>query len=590
VNNEQVVPNNSVSDVPTFDILSNGEAIDPGYQVFSIQVAKTANKIPFAKIAIRDGNVADQAFEVTDSDVFVPGAELEIKVGYDSDNETIFKGIVVKQRVKVASGGQMMLFVDCRDAAHRMTLGRKNKYFEEVTDSDAIEEILGAYGLVGDVKATTVQHQELVQYYTTDWDFILARAEANGKLVFANGESVDVKAPDTSSDPALQLGLGGNLLEFDAEMDARTQWKKTNAQAWNYAGQTNFEGEADSVTFTENGNISGEELADVGELESYDLRHGGHLPNDELTAWASASLLKSRLAKIRGRARFRGFAVLEPGQMVELSGVGERFSGSLYLTGVNYEIQDGTIYMDIQFGMDPQWLSQEADVVAEPASGVIPGVRGPQVGKVVQLEGDPDGEDRILVKLPVVDPDATGTWARIASLDAGNNRGWVIRPEIDDEVVVGFLNDDPRDAIVLGMLHSSSNPAPIPAADDNHIKGYTSRSEMKFEFDDDQKIITIATPAGNSITITEADTAIEVIDQNGNECKLNPDGISLTSPADIKLEAAGNIDIKAAGNLSMEGVNVNGKAQAAMKMEGSASAELSAGGQAVVKGAMVMIN
>lgn len=590
MNDEQIIPNDSVSDVPSFDLLSDGQAVDEEYQIMSIQVAKAANKIPYAKIVLRDGNVADRTFEITDSDTFEPGKSIEVKIGYDQNNETIFKGIVVKQRIKVNNSGGMMLFIDCRDAAFKTTLGRKNKYFEDITDSAAIEEVLSTYGLTGTVESTSVQHKELVQYYATDWDFVLSRAEVNGMLVFPNGDTVDVKKPNTSGSPVLQLGLGGNIIDFEAEVDARTQWKKTVAKAWSYTDQAPFEGEASSVSFSENGNLSGAQLANVSELESFELRHGGHLPGDELEAWANACLLKSRLAKIRGRVRFRGFSVVEPGQIVELSGVGERFNGAVYITAVHYEMREGTTYVDIQFGMQPKWISQEADFVAEPASGVIPGVRGLQVGKVVQLEGDPDGEDRILVKLPIVDPDANGTWARLSSLDAGNNRGWVIRPEIDDEVIVGFINDDPRDAIVLGMLHSSSFPAPIPAADDNHIKGYTSRSEMKVEFDDDQKIIVISTPAGNSITITEADTAIEIIDQNGNEYKMNADGISMTSPGDIQIEATGNIDITATGNLTMEGMNVSGSAQAQMTMEGTAGAELSSGGQTVVKGAMVMIN
>ncbi|MFZ2899293.1 MAG: type VI secretion system tip protein VgrG [Saprospiraceae bacterium] len=590
MNNSLVIPNNSTYDLPSFDILSEGRAIDSGYQVYYFEMVKMANKIPYAKLALRDGNAAEGTFEITDSDTFRPGKKIEIKAGYDQNNETIFKGVVVKQRLKIGAEGLSVLYVDCRDEAFKTTLGRKNKYFEDVKDSDAIEEILSAYGLAGDVAATSVQHKELIQFHATDWDFILCRAEANGMLVFANDGKVNVAVPSSSGSPALQLGFGGNLLEFEAEMDARTQWKKAVAKSWNYAAQSPFEAESSGAAFTENGSPSGSDLADVGAPDSYDLRHSGHLPEDELGEWAKSCMMKSRLAKVRGRARFRGFANILPGQVVKLEGVGDRFNGNVYVTGVRYEMIEGACFGDLQFGMDPRWVSHEQDLVDHPASGVMPGVNGLQIGKVIQLEGDPDGEDRILVKLPIVDPDGAGAWTRLASLDAGNNRGWVIRPEIDDEVIVGFINDDPRDAVVLGMLHSSSHPAPIPAADDNHIKGYTSRSEMKVEFDDDQKIIVISTPAGNNITITEAGTAIEITDQNGNEYKMNPDGISLKSPADIKLEATGNISIKATGDLSMEGMNVKGKANVQMKMEGSASAEFSAGGQTAIKGGMVMIN
>jgi uncharacterized protein involved in type VI secretion and phage assembly len=48
---------------------------------------------------------------------------------------------------------------------------------------------------------------------------------------------------------------------------------------------------------------------------------------------------------------------------------------------------------------------------------------------VTKLEADPDGEDRIQVRLPILDAQADGIWARVSSLDAGENRGFFFRPE-----------------------------------------------------------------------------------------------------------------------------------------------------------------
>ena len=118
----------------------------------------------------------------------------------------------------------------------------------------------------------------------------------------------------------------------------------------------------------------------------------------------------------------------------------------------------------------------------------------------------PNGENRILVRLPIIDNAAPGIWARVATLDAGENRGSFFLPELDDEVIVGFLNDDPRDAVVLGMLNSSAKPAPITAQDANHEKGFVTRSGMRVHFNDDTKTITIDTPAGNSIKLDEGST------------------------------------------------------------------------------------
>ena len=151
----------------------------------------------------------------------------------------------------------------------------------------------------------------------------------------------------------------------------------------------------------------------------------------------------------------------------------------------------------------PKWFSESTEVSSKPAAGLLPSINGMQVGVVSQLQDDPDEEDRILVQIPIINNAEQGIWCRLASLDAGDLRGFVFRPEIGDEVIIGFINDDPNDAVVLGMLHSSTKPAPISGSDDNHEKGLVTRSEMKVLFDDDKKVIEISTPAGKIITLDE---------------------------------------------------------------------------------------
>jgi Rhs element Vgr protein len=324
-----------------------------------------------------------------------------------------------------------------------------------------------------------------------------------------------------------------------------------------------------------------------GNLE---LRHGGRIQAQELKSWADAQLLKSHLAKICGRAKVQGFPDAKPDMLVTLKGVGNRFNGDAYVSGIRHELMAGAWFTHLQFGIDPEWFYQSPDIVEKLASGLLPGVNGLQIGVVTQLQEDPNGEHRILVKVPIADNAAQGVWARIATLDAGHNRGSFFRPEIGDEVVLGFLNDDPRNPIVLGMLNSSAKPAPLQATDENHHKGLFTRSQLKLTFDDDKKIIALETPGGNKITISDEDKGITLEDQNSNKISLNDKGISLTSPKDITLEATGKLILKANQDASLEGVNVNIKANAQFKAQGNAGAEVSTSAIAILKGSLVQIN
>src|SRR5262249_41263364 len=158
-----------------------------------------------------------------------PGTEIEIQLGYRSQNATVFRGIVVRHGVRARPSGSLLL-VECKDVAVRLTQGAKSAYFVDKKDSEIIEEVLQARGLDSDVADTGVSLEAVVQVESTDWDFILCRAEANGRLVGVVDGTVTVKAPDAEAEPALSVGFGSTLLELDVEMDARVQDESLTAR------------------------------------------------------------------------------------------------------------------------------------------------------------------------------------------------------------------------------------------------------------------------------------------------------------------------------------------------------------------------
>src|SRR5690606_9351237 len=168
-----------------------------------------------------------------------------------------------------------------------------------------------------------------------------------------------------------------------------------------------------------------------------------------------------------------------------------RFDGEAYVGGVLHALSRGKWLTTVQIGQDPQWHMTR--VGQQEAWAWQPLRAGLHIGKVVQLAGDPAGEERILVKLPILGESHEGVWARLASLDAGDRRGWVLRPELDDEVLLGFLDGDAEQPVVLGQLHSSARPAPLAAEDDNHHKGWTTRSGIRLLVDDDKKVLRLET-------------------------------------------------------------------------------------------------
>ena len=588
---ELVIPNPSQHDVATFTILIDDNVIDSLHEVISISVMQEVNRIPAARIILRDGDAAERNFKVSNEDNFIPGKRIRIKIGMDGDDTQVFKGIIVKHAIKVQENGNTQLHIECRDEAVRMSIGRRSRYFENVKDSQVFDELAGAYGLRSDSESTPLTHKELVQHHITDWDFVLLRAEANGMLVNVQQGVLKISKPKTTAEPVLQLTYGSSVIEFEAEMDARDQFKKIKAISWDYAGQKLFEVDTEEFpSFQQHGNLAGAKLADAIGLSEYEMHHSGHLLEQELQEWVNGLMLRSRMAKIRGRGRVTGFSGVNPGDMVMLDGVGERFNGKAYVTAVRHDVTDGAWYTHIQFGLDPErYANLHADMVDPQSAGLIGSVHGLQIGIVVQLQDDPDGDDRILVRVPVIDNNAQGTWMRVASLDAGSDRGAFFMPEIGDEVIVGFINDDPRHGVVLGMVNSSAKPAPLRPEDVNHKKGFTTRSKMRIHFNDDTKTITIDTPAGNSVTLDEQGSRIEVKDQNDNKITLDTAGIKLESPMSIEIKAGLDLKLAAAASLTIGGTSLSVKADGNLGIQGAAT-KLSAQGITEISGSLVKIN
>jgi len=592
-------PNVNSSDVLKLSIFSDGTLINDAIKVVSISVSKTINKIPYAKIVMLDGDMPDKDFPISNSEDFKPGSDIKINAGYGDSEETIFQGIVIKHGIKITGDNHSRLVVECRDKAVAMTLGRHNANYIDSKDSDIISTLIGNYSdLSADVDATTTEYKEMVQYYCTDWDFMLSRTEANGMLVCVEDGKITVKPPQTSTPAELKVTYGDDLIEFHADIDARTQLSEVSSASWDPGTQAVVEEKVSPQIFNTQGDLTATDLAKVIGLKSFRLQTPAVLEQSALKDWAAGQQVKSGLARIRGRMKFQGNAKANIDSLIELEGVGNRFNGNVFVSSVNHEITNGNWLTEVDFGMSPDWFAEQRDLVAPPASGFLPGIEGLQIGVVMKLDEDPDGQNRVQVSVPILQAETEGVWARLANFYASNSFGAFFIPEIGDEVVLGYLNNDPSNPVVLGSLYSSKQTPPYDLTADNFIKAVVTKSLLKIEFDDEKKITTIITPGDNKIVLSDEDKSILIQDQNGNKLELSADGIMLDSPKDISISAKGKISLDAMGEISViskadvsvEGLNVNHSANVGFVAKGNASAELSASGQTTVKGAMVMIN
>jgi uncharacterized protein involved in type VI secretion and phage assembly len=163
---------------------------------------------------------------------------------------------------------------------------------------------------------------------------------------------------------------------------------------------------------------------------------------------------------------------------------------------------------------------------------------------VVSLD-DPDRRNRVQVRLiafDAVDMQDAPMWARVVAPFAGSGRGVFFLPDVDDEVLVVFMNGDARHPLILGGLWNGNaqSPADIESGGTNRYKRIKSKNGIVITMDDQQgqETLKLETPGGQKITLQDGPGTITVEDSNGNSIKLEAAGITVTASAKVKVNAS----------------------------------------------------
>jgi Rhs element Vgr protein len=583
-------------------VTADGKAID-GSQLIAVETWSEANRVPRARITLADGNPASKAFPLSESAGFVPGTRIVIAAGYGPKSTTIHSGIVVRHSLKIMPGAKAALVVETADPLVKMTLARNSGVTLQASDKDLIAALLAANGgKVGTNSAGTTPREAIVQYDASDWDLMLLRAEASGCVVLVEDGTASIVSPASSSEPVLTIEYGDAVVSLEATIDSLSPLSQSAAKSrsWSYAEQKTAEGAAASADVTVPGNLDPAKLAGVFSVAPFRQQAGAAVAAAELADWSAARLMRSKLAAVQGSVEFQGSAAAKPGTFVSLAGLGARFNGNAFVASVRHLIRDGRWKTIAGFGMAADSFASLSEGVAAPsAAGLMPPIRGLHTGLVKQVAVDPAGDCRVLVTLPLTG-DEKGVWARLGQFYASKGFGAVFYPEVGDEVVLGFMDEDPANPVILGSLYSRQRaPAPaFPPSEANDLKALVTRSGLVISFDDKDVVLEITTPKGRKIRLDDKSGEVKISDPFNNLVTMTEDkvdivsgaALSLTSKTDMTIKAGKNLTVEATGNYELSAKQITATAATALTLASKGMGELSAKAVLTVKGQPVMIN
>lgn len=572
--------------------------IDPDIDV-EVVIEKKTNRLSRAEVrcTVRNMPVAD-AYTFSENNSFKPGTDIEILAGFRNETaKSLFNGMIVKHGLSRDFNNNIVMELECVHKAIKMTTVRKTSINKNKTDSAIINTLIGNYSISKTVGSTSTSHKELVQYHCTDWDFMLSRAQANGMVVYTNTDKIEIEKPSLSGSAVVEVSDRDALKAFSTVIDGTNLFSTVGAQTWDMKSQAVTKSTSQAPSSGLGGNLSLSSLASNFNSSNFSLLETSGMASNDLKEWANSRRVFSELSRMQGTATITGNGDVQCGKLVKLNGISQRFAGNVFVGGLEHHLTSYSWTTEINIGLDYNWHFETAqNVDNKGAGGLLPTVNGLQIGKVTGIGNDSEGQYRVEIKLSA-DTSAT-FFARIANFYATNGAGCVFMPEVDDEVVVGFVDNDPRNAIILGSLYSSGRKPDLTINSENETKGIVTKNKMKITFDEKDKIIVIETPGGNKCTLDDKGTKIELVDSNKNKVLLDSSGIKLDTMKDITISAKGSVKISSVsgttveskGSLSLKGLNVSAEGQTAFEAKGNASAKIQSSGMLTVQGSLVKIN
>jgi Rhs element Vgr protein len=569
----------------------DGQQIGDDVQIVSVRIHHALNRIPDAVFVIKSTTALLDDFTELDSSDFALGKAVEIAGFYgDGDEQRLFTGIITAYRLRAEHNAGVRLEVTCRDKALALTEARASMGYIDQKDSDVMRAIVEAAALTAEITATTSTAPLVLRVASAGWDYLRLLADRNGHVLIVDEAKITSKPIDMTTAPVLTLTFGMDIVDVDITVDAQRMIGSASASAWNAQTQRAVTGQDNTLTDLQLGNTRMSGIADVLERRPSVTTTTRDFEQADLTTFSKTRMMRAGVATVRGSVSFQGTGKIWPGDMLEITGTGERFGGKGHVTAVEHELEAGVWSTTARLGLPQDWTTDAAGGAAPAAQSLNAPIHGLQIGKVLQVAEDDTGQQRIKIKLPMISDPPVQVWARYTTPYASNQIGFQFLPEVDDEVVVAFLDANPEAPVIVGSLHNGQAKRPVEAENANSIKTIVTREKIKLTFDEEKKSLTAETPGERRLCLDDDAASITIEDADGNSIVMDSSGITIKTSGDITMTATGNITAEATGDATVNGANVTCEGQVGFTGKGGGTAELSSGGMTKVEGSLVNIN
>ena len=571
--------------------------------------------MPLEDIEGRDNNGFEQ------SKNFI-GKGIKVSISNVSTNEAYnqFNGIITDISISRHSGTGADVVFKGYSPTILLDDGENTKCFADKTISDIVGEVTKGYPRDLSIKTNPspdTKFEFFVQYRETNYAFLTRLAEETGKWFYYDGK--DVQFGKLASANKVDMKLGNDLSNFDLGLHVKPL--KFSDSSYDYINNSVIKVPSASIKVAGLDSLGNDLLSKSEQLFGKELNA---LPyqkvknQSELKEFSTSkkSAAASNLTTISGISYN---PKLKIGTKIDVTSNDLEKSTTNYGSFIIISITHFTDSLGVYQG---KFEAITANITIPPSNPHAFHPTCETTPAKVTDNNDPDGHGRVKVKF-YFHSDVETPWIRIVNHHAGKNKGFQFIPEIDDEVLVAFENNNPSRPFVMGALYHGKANHKERGDKDNLIKTIRTKSgnEIKFlDKDGEEEILIHNKDSQNHITLSLKDDgkitirskkkiemyakeilieAEEKLTMKSKETYLEgQDKVDIKTQKDCSIKSSDTV-IETQKNLTMKaGVKAELKATAGLDIDGgpktsvksSAMLELEGGAMAKLKGGMVMIN
>ncbi len=352
---------------PDFRVEVEGQALDPESRgdVLELKVTMDMENMTSCELTISNWDDQRLAFKYSDTETFDVGQRVHVQMGYAGELLSMMRGQITTLAPRFPESGTPTLGVSVLDGMFRLRDRQPGpndvKRFENMADWQIAQVIAARNSLRAEVTREGETHDQVVQKNQDDAQFLFERAKRIDFDVFVQTDPESgqdtlffvrpTDARDARPVRVYQLQWGQNLIHFNPTLTLSRQVESVTVRGWDPQNKQviTYTSTASDLPGSSNGGTSGPAAASRSTPGKSQTVIDAPVTSEQEARDLARSLLAERAYEfVTGSGQVIGLPDLRPGDNLELTGLGTRFSGTYYVKKVEHSLGNSGYTSDFE--------------------------------------------------------------------------------------------------------------------------------------------------------------------------------------------------------------------------------------------------